>query len=186
MGCSTYIWALFLVSDRPVPRAPTLATSTSPTTVDLSCRSVFEMVRSTSCGAREALDSRFPAPGICDPLLLQIDQLGNISPSKNPMTPSAAELVETERFDQPNQIDKRHVSNVTSKDAGQEPTRGHEGDRIQRVSHWISPLRYQCHMAVRAPSQVPSQRPTSATGWALEDSNLRPQPCESDTGGLTG
>jgi hypothetical protein len=22
--------------------------------------------------------------------------------------------------------------------------------------------------------------------WALEDSNLRPQPCETDTGGLTG
>jgi hypothetical protein len=51
------------------------------------------------------------------------------------MTPASTDLLESERFNQSNQIDKRHISDVTSKDASEEPTWSHDCDRIQRVYH---------------------------------------------------
>jgi hypothetical protein len=74
------------------------------------------------------------------PLFLQIDQLGHFGPREDPMTPASTDLLESERFNQSNEIDERHISDVTSKDASEEPTWSHDCDRIQRVSLRISPL----------------------------------------------
>jgi hypothetical protein len=38
------------------------------------------------------------------------------------MTPASTDLLESERFNQSNQIDERDISDVTSKDASEEPS----------------------------------------------------------------
>ena len=55
---------------------------------------------------------------------------------------------------------------------------GIAGDRVVPVEDSELPVAGQA-LPVRTGKVV-------LTWWALEDSNLRPQPCESDTGGLTG